>query len=66
MHYKNAKKFEEKKASIHICPVLKETRSFCNFQFLRFSVKEISFPSLTGDLFVTFNHVELMRFLIDC
>ena len=26
----------------------------------------MSFPSLTGDLFVTFNHMELMRFLTDC
>ena len=25
MHYKNAKKFEEKKASIHLSPFLKET-----------------------------------------
>ena len=37
-----------------------------NFQFLRFSVKEISFPSFEGDLFITFDHVELMRFFIDC
>ena len=29
-----------------------------------FSVTEISFPSIEGDLFVTFDHVELMSFLI--
>ena len=29
-------------------------------------MKEISFPSLTGDLSVTFSHVELMESLIDC
>ena len=28
MHYKNAKKFEEKKASIYLCPVVKETSLF--------------------------------------
>ena len=31
-----------------------------------FSVKEINFPSLGGDLFVTFDTLELMRFLDDC
>ena len=29
-------------------------------------MKEISFPSFEGDLFVTFDHVELMRFPFDC
>ena len=33
------------------------------FSFRKFSVKEISFEI---DLFVTFDHVQLMRFLIDC
>ena len=28
MHYKKAKKFEEKKASIYLCPVVKETPYF--------------------------------------
>ena len=31
MHYKNAKKFEEKKASIYLCPVVKETPLFQYF-----------------------------------
>ena len=34
-------------------------------KFLSFSVKEISFLSLECDLFVTFEDVELMSFLID-
>ena len=29
-------------------------------------MKETNFPSLEGDLFVTFDHVELMSFLFDC
>ena len=31
MHYKNAKKFEEKKASIYLCPVVKGTPLFYYF-----------------------------------
>ena len=38
------------------------SRNFCSFEF---SVKEISFPSLESDLFVTFDYVELTSFLID-
>ena len=37
---------------------------FCNFRVLRFSVKEICFPSFEGDLFF-FYPVQLMSFLID-
>ena len=39
---------------------------FCIFYFLRFSVKEKGFPSLEGDFFVTFIHMELTRFLLGC
>ena len=37
-----------------------------NFQFLRFSVLEISSPSLKVDFSVTFDHIKLTMFLIDC
>ena len=33
---------------------------------MRFFVKEINFPSLEGDFFVTFDQMKLTRFLIDC
>ena len=34
---------------------------------MRFSVKKITFPSLEGDFFATFDHtLELTRILIDC
>ena len=36
------------------------------FSILRFSVKEIGFPSLRGDFFVSFDHMDLTRFLLDC
>ena len=39
---------------------------FHNFSFLRSFVKKISLPSLEGDLFVTFDHVKLMRFHMNC
>ena len=29
-------------------------------------MKEISFPTFEADIFATFDHVELMMFLIDC
>ena len=29
-------------------------------------MKEVSFPNFEGDLFVSFDHVELMSFVIDC
>ena len=29
-------------------------------------MKEICFPSLEGDFFVTFDHMELTRILLDC
>ena len=37
-----------------------------NFYFLRFSVKEIGFPSREGDFFVAFGHIELARFFHEC
>ena len=39
--------------------------SFSQFLVFGFSVKEISSPSLEGDFFVTFDHMELTRFLIN-
>ena len=39
---------------------------YTNFSFLKFSVKEIIFPSLGRDLFVTFDTLDLMSFLDDC
>ena len=41
-------------------------KHFSQFSILRFSVKEISSPSLEGDFFVTFDHMKLTRCLIDC
>ena len=58
--------YREKKFSINFLKInfLKQFSKF--FRFSSFSVKETSFPSLEGDLFVTFDHVELMSFLLDC
>ena len=33
---------------------------------MSYSVKEISLPRLDGDFFVTYDHMELTRLLIDC
>ena len=93
MHHKKAKKFEEKKALIHLspfsrkgisyncdswplcafsalCNLPRKKKSFNDFfekHFSQFSIFEVfckghKFPSLEGDLFVTFDHIELTRF----